>query len=114
VSPFDVILAKVRIGESAYPGWCVVLEVLPDGSARILPCSTKFEMCRTGVDFEIHDYLSDFRHTGLTGSSYVIERDMQIVPPERMGKVKGRLTGELARRFADWAGMPPRDQLRSD
>ena len=107
MSPFDVILAKVRVGESFYARWCVVLEALPDGSARILPCSTKFEKCRTGVDFEIHDYLADFRHAGLTESSYVIEHDMQIVPPEHIRKVKGRLTGELARRFADWAGVPP-------
>ncbi len=72
-----------------------------------MPCSTKFEKCRTGVDFEIHDYLPDFLRTGLTESSYVIEWDIQAVPPERIKKVKGRLTGDLARRFADWAGMAP-------
>ena len=74
----------------------------------------KFEKCRTGVDFEIHDYLAEFRHTGLTESSNVIEHDMQIVPPERIRKTKGRLTGELARRFADWAGMPPPEQSCPD
>lgn len=105
--PFDVILAKVLVGVAEYPRWCVVLETLVDGSVDVLPCSTKFEYCRTGVDFEIHDYLPEFKQTGLSESSYVIETDIQRIGPERIRKIKGRLTGDLARRFAEWAGMPP-------
>lgn len=106
--PFDVILAKVRVGEVAYPRWCVVLEMLPDGRVKVLPCSTKFYLCRSGVDFEIHDYLPEFKKTGLPESSYVIEGDIQIIGPAQFKKKrKGCLTGELARRFAEWAGMPP-------
>ncbi len=107
MAPFDVILAKARVGEAGYARWCVVLEARADGAVLVLPCSTKFEYCRTGVDFEIHDYLPDFAETGLAESSYVIETDIQVVPSERIKKVKGRLTGDLARRFADWAGMAP-------
>jgi hypothetical protein len=107
VAPFDVILAKVRLGKAAYARWCIVLEVRPDGGALVLPCSTKFQYCHAGIDFEIHDYLEGFKDTGLDESSYVIETDIQGVSPANVKKVKGRLTGDLARRFADWAGVPP-------
>lgn len=96
----------MRVGEAAYPRWCVVLEVEPDGSAIVLPCSTKFELIRDGMDFEIQSCDADFRHTGLMESSCVIETDAQRIHPPDIGKVKGRLTGDLARRFARWAGIP--------
>ncbi|MHC5054285.1 MAG: hypothetical protein ACYTKD_06165 [Planctomycetota bacterium] len=105
MAPFDVILAKVRVGESFKPRFCVVLEALPDGSVRILPCSSSFEQCRDGVDFEIHDYLDEFPATGFVRSSYVIEDDMQLVSPDRIGKRRGSLTGDLRQRFAVWAGV---------
>ena len=92
-------------GESFKVRFCVVLEALPDGSVRILPCSSTFEQCRDGVDFEIHDYLDEFPATGFVRSSYVIEGDMQLVPPDRIGKRRGSLTGDLRGRFAAWAGM---------
>jgi len=105
VAPFDVILAKVRVGESFKVRFCVVLESLPDGSARVLPCSSSFEHCTDGVDFEIHDYCDEFPATGFARSSYVIEGDMQLVPPDRLGKLRGSLTGSIRERFAEWAGM---------
>ena len=106
MAPFDVIVAKVRVGESYKRRFCVVVEVLPDGSVRVLPCSSSFEYCRDGIDFEIHDYLQEFPATRLPRSSYVIEGDMQIVPPERVSKRKpGKLTGGLLRKFVRWAGM---------
>ena len=106
MAPYDVILAKVRVGESFKPRFCVVVEAFPDGSVRVFPCSASFDLCRDGVDFEMHDYLHEFPATGLARSSYVIEGDMQIVPPERISKRKpGRLTGDLQARFARWAGM---------
>jgi hypothetical protein len=106
VAPFDVILAEVRVGESFKKRFCVVVEVLPDDSVRVFPCSASFELCRDGVDFEMHDYLHEFPATRLPRSSYVIEGDMQVVPPERISRRKaGRLTGDLQVRFARWAGM---------
>ena len=105
MAPFDVILAKVRVGLSFKIRFCVVLEAVRDGSALILPCSSTFEKCRDGVDFEIHDYLEEFPATGFVRSSYVIEGDMQLVPPDRIGKRRGSLTGDLRRRFALWAGI---------
>ena len=106
MAPFDVILAKVRVGESYKKRFCIVVEVLPDGSVRVFPCSSSFDLCSEGWDFEIHRHLPEFAATGFTRSSYVIEGDMQLVPPEGIGPRKGNLTGELARRFAEWAGIP--------
>jgi hypothetical protein len=91
VAPFDVILAKVRVGESFKVRFCVVLEALPDGSVLILPCSSTFEQCRADVDFEVHDYLEEFPATGFVRSSYVIEGDMQLVPPRPHRQAQGEL-----------------------
>ncbi len=106
LAPFDVILAKVHVGESFKKRFCVVAEALPGGSVRVFPCSASFDLCRDGVDFEIHEHLAEFPATRLARSSYVIEGDMQIVPPEGIAKRKpGHLTGDLQARFARWAGM---------
>jgi hypothetical protein len=106
VAPFDVIIAKVRVGESHKKRFCVVVEVLPDGSVRVFPCSSSFEYCKDRIDFEIDEHLEEFPATRLAESSYVIEGDMQIVPPDHIGGRKpGRLTGDLLRRFIMWAGM---------
>ncbi len=106
MAPFDVILAKLLVGKSHKKRFCIVVELLSDGSVRVLPCSSSFEYCRDGVDFEIHDYLREFPATRLARSSYVIEGDMQIVPAECISKRKpGKLTGDLRRKFIDWAGM---------
>ena len=106
MAPYDVILAKVSVGESFKIRWCVVVEALPDGSVRVFPCSSEFDLCRERMDFEIDRDLPEFAATGFTRSSYVIEGDMLLVPPERIGPHRGSLTGELGRRFARWAGTP--------
>ncbi len=105
MDPLDVILAKVRVGVSFKRRFCVVVEALPDGSVRVFPCSSNFEYCKERIDFEIHDYLPEFGATGFVRSSYVIEGDMQLIPPEHIRNKRGRLTGELAARFADWVGL---------
>ena len=104
LSPLDVVLAAVRVGEVDYPRRCIVIDVRSD-AVVLAPCSSQFELYRDGCDFPIHDHDSDFPATGLAQSSYVIENEE--TPWVERGLVRkryGRLTSDLARRFCEWFG----------
>ena len=104
LAPLDVVLAKVRRGESDYPCRCIVIKVCRD-AVVLAPCSSKCDLHRDGRDFPMYDYDPDFKATLLDGSTYVIaDEETPWVERELVRKQYGRLTGDLARRFREWYG----------
>jgi len=104
LAPLDVVLAKVRRGESDYPCRCIVFSVCSD-AVVLAPCSSKFDLYRDGIDFPIYGHDADFEATLLDCSTYVIaNEETPWVEPDLVRKRYGRLTGDLARRFCEWYG----------
>ena len=70
----DVVLAKVRVGESDDYRPCIVVSTEPARFVTLALCSSQLDLYRAGVDFLIRDYDPDFAATGLKRTSYVIDR----------------------------------------
>lgn len=105
LAPLDVVLAKVRRGESDYPCRCIVITIRSD-AVVLAPCSSNFDLFQDGRDFPIYDDDPDFKATLLDRSTYVIaDEETPWVERELVRKQYGRVTGNLARRFCDWYGI---------
>ena len=105
VSPLDVVLSRIRVGEVSNPRPCVVLEVDANDMVSLMPCSTSFDLYRHVQDFPIYEDDPDFAATGLSRSSYVIGEGVDQVHISQVRKRYGRLTGDLASGFRTWAGI---------
>ncbi len=101
----DVVLAKVRVGESDDYRPCVVDSAEAAPSIVLAPCSSQLDLYRAGVDFLIRDDDPDFAATGLNRTSYVIDRPFVRVDAKVVRKTYGCLEGALAERFKEWAGL---------
>jgi hypothetical protein len=101
----DVWLVAAPLGESRDPRPCVVVDVLADGTVELAVCSSqrdKYDPNRRRIYFAIRDDDPDFPDTGLDRSSYVIGSTLPKVRRALLKRRIGRLTGDLAERFADW------------
>jgi len=84
-----------------YPRPCVVV-YKSASSLGLLGISTKFHPEQH--PFTIRREHPDFRHTGLTETSYVYGSPVaNAVPNEVIGNI-GAMTGELAKEFHKWIG----------
>ncbi len=104
VAPYDIVLAAVAVGESDDPRRCIVLRVKPDG-VIVLPCSAQLDLIDENRDFLVRDDRPEFRETGFTKTSYVMNRDPAFVEQSLVKKRYGSLTGDLLREFKDWYGI---------
>ena len=101
----DVVLAKVRVGESDDYRPCVVVSTEPAPFVTLALCSSQLDLYGAGVDFPIRDDDPGFGATGLRRTSYVIDRPFVRVEAKVVRKTYGRLEGALGERFKEWAGL---------
>ena len=101
----DVVLAKVRIGESDDYRPCIVVAAEAAPFVTLALCSSQLDLYRPGVDFLIRGDDPDFAATGLARTSYVIDRPLVRVEAKTARKTYGRLEGALAEDFKEWAGL---------
>ena len=104
LAPYDVVLAAVAVGESHDPWRCIVLRVRPDG-VTVLPCSAQLDLIDERRDFLVRDDRPEFKETGFTKTSYVMDRDPAFVEQSLVRKRYGSLTGDLLREFKGWYGI---------
>lgn len=100
LTPLDVVLAGVRVGQSTDPRPCIVVAVIGDG-AVLVPCSAQRDLYRAATDLPIPEGHPNFTKTGLKGWSYAIECSPIYVEKAMIKKRYGRLEGELAKAFKD-------------
>lgn len=101
----DVVLARVRVGESDDYRPCVVVSTEPAPFVALALCSSQLDLYHAGVDFLIRDDDPGFGPTGLSRTSYVIDRPLVRVEARVIRKAYGRLEGALGERFKEWAGL---------
>lgn len=101
----DVVLAKVRVGESDDYRPCIVVATEAAPFVTLALCSSQLDLYSAGVDFLIRDDDPDFAATGLNRTSYVIDRRFVRVDAKVARKTYGCLEGALAERFKEWAGL---------
>ena len=105
--PLDVVVAvNLQVGRSGDRRPCIVVELRGESDMVLAPCSSQFDMFDPTCHCELPDWHSDFAATGLLRSSYAID-DFVERPRSDVVRVLGRLEGELASRFLDWAGLAP-------
>jgi hypothetical protein len=103
ISPLQICVVRVRVGEAYYPRPCVVLTT--DGTMlRLAALSSKLDLYRPGEHFLIREDDPDFGATGLETASYVLGAPLFRADVSRVMSVRGALTGELARAFTNWIG----------
>ncbi len=104
ISVLDVILVELKVGESRDRRPCVVVRSYADGRIEAFGCSSAWSLYDSQFDFPMPEEDPDFHATGLTKSSYVIERKLVSFPRDVKYKRIGCLSGELAERFSAWFG----------
>jgi len=107
VQSLDVVIAtNLQVGRSGDKRPCIVVELRGDSHVVLAPCSSQFDMFDQTCHCQFPDWHSDFPATGFLRSSYAID-DFVERPRDDVVKPLGRLEGELASRFLDWAGLDP-------
>ncbi len=98
----DVCSITLLLGKSGYSRPCIIIENLHNGKYEVVPLSTKnYSKFKSDV-FQIFKDDPNFSETGLEDSCFALGMEVQIVNESSMGAVKGKLTGDLARRFLAW------------
>ena len=101
VQPLQVCLALVRLGEAYYPRPCIVLAVDVSGIAAVA-VSSRMDLYRPAEHFLISDGRPDFFATGLERTSFAVGAPVARIRRERIQKILGALTADLAREFRKW------------
>ena len=101
---FEIWLAHLAVGKSEDVRPCIVLGDEEDREWAVMALSSNLSLYRSLTDFLFRADDPDFVATGLRRESYVLG-DRILTASKIDFVVKwGRLEGELARRFEDWAG----------
>ncbi|HEY3324795.1 MAG TPA: hypothetical protein VGP72_30360 [Planctomycetota bacterium] len=103
LSPLQICIVRVRLGEAYYPRPCVILTV-EGTSLRLAAISSKMDLYRPSEHLLIREDDPDFSATGLETASYVLGVPIFRAESDRVLAVKGALTGDLAKAFTDWIG----------
>ena len=99
----DFVLAHVRVGACFDPRRCIVVGKQSE-RALLIPCSAQLDLYKPRRDFLIEESRPEFPATELTKTSFAIDGPVQEVEIERIRKVYGKLTGQLAKEFESWLG----------
>ncbi len=103
LSPLDMVLAGVQVGDSTDPRRCIVVRVHAD-EIELIPCSAQVDLYDPHHDLWISHDESEWRRSGFTRPSYAMDRPPVLLPRELVKRRYGRLAGEAAERFQDWFG----------
>lgn len=104
IGELQVCLVEVPLGESDYNRPCVVAAMIDAGNICLAAISSKLDLYNPGQHFLIPQDHPDFPATGLKVTSYVIGAPLFDGSADRVVKVLGLLSGDLAEQFKNWIG----------
>jgi hypothetical protein len=101
----DIVLARVEFKDCDDLRPCLVIYPFKSSIIGILPISSQPELFEAGYHFWIEKAHPDYRATGLTKRSYVLDNKIYDLEMTDVKKRLGRLDGDLAKEFKDWYGI---------
>jgi hypothetical protein len=95
-------IVEVRTSRDQRP--CIIVESGAGETVFVAPLSSQLDLYDRSRHFLIESSDPDFPATGLRKSCFVLGDFLRDIPASSVGKLIGRLEGDLALRFVEWIG----------
>jgi len=102
--PLEIYRARVTLGRCRDVGPVVLCAGEKDGWVKAAPLSAALDLYRPGAHFLLRPDEPDFKATGLQRTCYVNGDEVHDLAVSGLLKRLGRLEGDLATAFQEWAG----------
>ena len=102
----DVVVVKaIQVGRSNDRRPCVVVSFRPPSHTVVVPCSSSKDLYNPVLHLMFSNWHKDFEATGFRRSTYAIDDFVEVPDADVVKTPIGRLQGEFARKFLEWAGL---------